>query len=318
LIESTADLRAALRDAGPARLLILGEGSNVILAPRLELCVGVMRTRGIESSVSGDTVEMTVAAGQNWHELVMWTLNEGYFGLENLALIPGSVGAAPVQNIGAYGVELSSRLRCVRVLELDSGRERSLDAAACGFGYRDSVFKRGELKAAILSVTLVLSRTPAVNLDYPELAAELGHPDPAAVDPRAVADAVMRVRRRKLPDPAVQPNVGSFFKNPVVPAARAEALLQRLPELKCFAAGDGVKLAAAQLLDLAGWKSRSSDAVQVWPSQPLVLVNRGRISGAAVLAFAGGIQRDIEQRYGVRLEVEPDAIGFPGRGFPNL
>lgn len=299
-----------MNDVGSERVLVLGEGSNVVLAPQIDRTVCVMRTRGIEARVTGKDVELTVAAGENWHELVLWTLARGYFGLENLALIPGSVGAAPVQNIGAYGLEVASRLRGVRVLELDGGRLKRLEPQDCGFGYRDSVFKRGELKAAIIDVTFSLSRTPAVDIDYPDLAAELGNPDPADVAPMAVAEAVMRIRRRKLPDPARHPNAGSFFKNPVVSAAIADDLRRRVPALKCFPFGDGFKLAAAQLIDLAGWKERSTDAVQVWPDQPLVLVNRGRVDGDALLAFAGSIQKDIRQRYGVRLEIEPDTIGF--------
>jgi UDP-N-acetylmuramate dehydrogenase len=240
----------------------------------------------------------------------MWSLQQGYYGLENLALIPGSVGAAPVQNIGAYGVELSDLLQSVTAMDLGSGKLIQLSLEDCEFGYRDSVFKRQRQRFVILEVTLRLARSPQPNIEYPDLRQELAVMRIGEPTPQDIAQAVIRVRQQKLPDPAVYPNVGSFFKNPVISAAQQASLKKQLPALKSFAFADGYKLAAAQLLDLAGWKQKSGHGVSVWPGQPLVLVNEHATDGESVLQFARAIQKDVEERYGVRLEIEPDTIGF--------
>jgi UDP-N-acetylmuramate dehydrogenase len=237
-------------------------------------------------------------------------LQQGYSGLENMALIPGSVGAAPVQNIGAYGVELSNLLQTVTVMDLQNGEIHRLGVDDCAFGYRDSLFKKQRHRFAILDVTLRLSVTPTLNVEYPDLQAELKAMQINNPLPAEVAEAVMRVRKRKLPDPGIHPNVGSFFKNPVVSPALEVRLRQQFPQLKSFVSAQGVKLAAAQLIDLAGWKRKSAYGVMVWPDQPLVLVNQQATDGARVLQFAESIARDVLERFGVRLEIEPDTIGF--------
>jgi len=309
-INEVSQLLDYQRAAAPRQLLVLGEGSNVVLASRVTGHVAIMRNRGIETKLHTDHAEVTVAAGENWHRLVMWTLQQDCFGLENLALIPGSAGAAPVQNIGAYGAELSQFLESVTVMELDSGTITRRSAKECEFGYRDSIFKRQRHRYAIVELTLRLLRSPRLNTAYPDLQAELSAARIAKPSAADVAEAVIRIRRRKLPDPARHPNVGSFFKNPVVSRRKREGLQRLLPELKSFAVEAGYKLAAAQLIDAAGWKNRSGRGVRVWPTQPLVLVNERALAGEEVLKFAESIRSDIDNRFGVRLEIEPDLTGF--------
>jgi UDP-N-acetylmuramate dehydrogenase len=293
-------------------LTVLGGGSNVVLLDRVPGTVCLMRTRGhrLERGAGG-WVELTAAAGERWHDLVRFSLGQGLAGLENLSLIPGSVGAAPIQNVGAYGVELADRFVRLRALDLDTGRVRTLDRTECSFGYRDSLFKRpAGAQMVVLDVTLRLHpEIPAV-VDYPELAAELtrlGCSRPTAVH---VAEAVVRVRRRKLPDPRFVGNVGSFFKNPEVAPERAEAVARLVPGLSRRPGSEGLtKLSAAHLIDAAGWKGRTVGRVGVWHLQPLVLVNRGGATGRDVLAVSEDIRRDVAVRFGVDLEREPQVLG---------
>jgi UDP-N-acetylmuramate dehydrogenase len=239
-------------------------------------------------------------------------------GLENLALIPGTVGAAPIQNIGAYGLEMCERFASLRAIELATGDAVELDADACRFGYRDSFFKReGRERFVITSVTFRLPKAWQPRAGYADLARELaardqaasvGEADGAASQPtaQAIFDAVVAVRRAKLPDPLELGNAGSFFKNPVIDAAQFEALKRREPEIVSYAQADGrVKLAAGWLIDRCGWKGRAMGAAAVHERQALVLVNRGGASGAQVLALARAIQRDVFERFGVELEAEP-------------
>lgn len=309
-VDDVQQLVELIERQGAEQLLILGEGSNVVLAPELACTVCLMRNTGISVQERDDKALITAAAGENWHQLVMWSVQKGYSGLENLALIPGSVGAAPVQNIGAYGVELAECLVSVEILDLHDARISTLSRDDCQFAYRDSLFKRNRGRYAITSVTLSLSRHYQPVLDYPDLRDELTRRGLAEPTPAETAAAVMSIRRAKLPDPAVVANVGSFFKNPVVEEQQALDLQARYPQLKGFPAAGGTKLSAAQLIDQAGWKQRGTRTVGVWQQQPLVLVNHGARSGASVLAFAAEIAADIFQRYQVQLEIEPDLIGF--------
>ncbi|MGB1140949.1 MAG: UDP-N-acetylmuramate dehydrogenase [Halioglobus sp.] len=292
-------------------VLPLGQGSNVVLADDLQCLVVVMQTRGVDLlETSTDAVMLRVAAGENWHELVGWCVEKGYYGLENLALIPGTVGAAPIQNIGAYGVELASTLQAVHATRLADGQAIVIDSADCAFGYRDSVFK-GALKdtAVITAVDLRLSREPVVDISYPALAAEF---DGAVAEPspRAVYDAVVNVRSRKLPDPAVVPNAGSFFKNPVFNATQAQALGERFPALPQYPQDDGsVKVPAAWMIQHCGWKGIERDGVGVHPEHALVLVNRGSNSGSALLALADDIAASVNDTFGVQLVIEPRVYG---------
>ena len=288
--------------------LVLGGGSNLLFTGDFEGLVLQMRGAGIDIvGKTDEAVLVRAAAGESWHGLVIWTLAHGLGGLENLSLIPGSVGASPIQNIGAYGSELKDCFHELSAFDFETGELLHLDRAGCEFGYRDSIFKhRLRARAVILDVTFALPRRWQPNLRYAELAQEVaarGLTAPSAAD---ISDAVIAIRQRKLPDPAVTGNAGSFFKNPVVPAAQRDALLVRHPKLVSHAQGDGsYKLAAGWLIDQCGWKGRAMGAAGVYEKQALVLVNRGGASGAEMVALAEAIQHDVEGRFGVRLEPEP-------------
>lgn len=307
------EARAALafaRERGLA-VTVLGAGSNVVLAgdlPGLLIRVAI-RGRALMAQ-GGDQLELRLGAGEDWHATVEYSLAQGWYGLENLALIPGTVGAAPVQNIGAYGVELAQRFVALEALEIATGALRRFDRGECAFGYRDSFFKRaGHDRWLITSVTLALCRTPHLVLDYPALRAALAERPPAALTPAAVAAAVCALRRARLPDPAVLPNAGSFFENPVVLAEQAQALAARFPGLVTFPAPGGrVKLAAAWLIEQCGWKGVARDGVAVHDRQALVLIHRGGGAGA-LLALAAAIRASVRARFGVELIPEPRILG---------
>ena len=291
-------------------VLPLGEGSNVVFAGDVDALVVQIAARGVEYVADdGDRVTLRAAAGEDWHQLVHWTLQQGLYGLENLALIPGTVGAAPIQNIGAYGVECQQFIRAVHTCEIASGKTAVFSAEECAFSYRDSNFKgpwRDRL--VITAVDLELSRRPQVNTAYPALAAELqGMAQPGPVD---VFDAVVAVRKRRLPDPAREPNAGSFFKNPVVDAAITRRLLAQFPGLPAYPQEDGRnKLPAAWLIENCGWKGERRGGVGVHPQHALVLVNYGSDSGTELLALAADICVAGKARFGIELEIEPRVYG---------
>ncbi|WP_027803488.1 UDP-N-acetylmuramate dehydrogenase [Paraburkholderia dilworthii] len=313
-IERETQLMAAVRDPRAAGLprLVLGGGSNVVLTGDFAGLVLLVALRGRRVvGEDADAVYVEAAAGEPWHEFVAWTLKQGLPGLENLALIPGTVGAAPIQNIGAYGLEMCERFASLRAVELASGETVELDAHDCAFGYRDSFFKReGRNRLVITSVTFRLPKAWQPRAGYADLARELASNGYAAngkqPDAQAIFDAVVAVRRAKLPDPLELGNAGSFFKNPVVSAEQFKALKKRQPDVVSYAQPDGrVKLAAGWLIDRCGWKGRAMGAAGVHERQALVLVNRGGASGAEVLALARAIQHDVLVRFGVELEIEP-------------
>jgi UDP-N-acetylmuramate dehydrogenase len=311
-IEHEAQIAAAVNDPRSAGLprLVLGGGSNVVLTRDFDGLVLLVALRGRRLACEDDDAwYVEAAAGENWHEFVEWTLAQGLPGLENLALIPGTVGAAPIQNIGAYGLEMCERFASLRAVELATGDVVELDAKACRFGYRDSFFKReGRDRFVITSVTFRLPKMWAPRAGYADIARELaadgfGDASPTA---QAIFDAVVAVRRAKLPDPLELGNAGSFFKNPVVDAAHFEALQQREPDVVSYRQPDGrVKLAAGWLIDRCGWKGRAMGAAAVHDRQALVLVNRGGATGAEILTLARAIQSDVIRRFGVELDPEP-------------
>ncbi|HEY8607553.1 MAG TPA: UDP-N-acetylmuramate dehydrogenase [Noviherbaspirillum sp.] len=288
--------------------LVLGGGSNLLLTRDVPGLVLHMATRGITIDREGrDAVHVRAAAGENWHGFVLHTLALGLPGLENLSLIPGSVGAAPIQNIGAYGAELKDSFHALRAFDFDTGEILTLDHAACRFGYRDSIFKQALAgRAVILDVTFALPRQWEPNLRYAELAQELAARGNSAPTAKQVSDAVIAIRTRKLPDPAQIGNAGSFFKNPVVSKEVRDALSAQYPLLVSYGQPDGsYKLAAGWLIDQCGWKGRSFGAAGVYEKQALVLVNRGGASGREIAALAEEIRRDVQSRFGVLLEPEP-------------
>jgi len=288
--------------------LILGGGSNLLLTQDFAGLVLHMRSTGMRITGEDDTsVYVTAAAGENWHRFVQWTLDLGLGGLENLSLIPGSVGAAPIQNIGAYGIEVKDRFHSLTAFDFIDGKTMTLDAAACRFGYRDSIFKQAlRDRAVVLDVTFALPKQWQPNMNYADVMQELALRQVTAPSPRDIADAVIAIRTRKLPDPAQIGNAGSFFKNPVVPAQQREALLAQHPQLVSYLQPDGgYKLAAGWLIDQCGWKGRSLGAAGVYEKQALVLVNKGGASGREIAALAQAIQADVQARFGVKLEPEP-------------
>ncbi len=290
--------------------LILGGGSNLVFAgdyPGLVIRMAV--TRRCWEHVEGDEATLVLGAGENWHDVVMYAAAAGYRGIENLALIPGTVGAAPVQNIGAYGTELRDTLLEVSALDRHSGHEITLTNSLCHFSYRDSVFKHEPGRYVITTVRLRLSRSRPFSLDYRDLADYFDGQDTRSLRPLDVANAVMAVRRRKLPDPVQLPNAGSFFKNPVVPLETWHSLRQSYPDIAGYPGDDSAKVAAAWLIDQCGWKGYRNGRVGVHNRQALVLVNHSGGTGHDVLALADRIRNDVQARFGIALEMEPGVVG---------
>lgn len=291
---------------------IVGSASNLILPPILQGQTVLMALKGIRVlEETPQDVLVRVAAGESWHDWVQQSLNAGWFGLENLALIPGTVGASPVQNIGAYGVEVGQLIESVTVWDFSCGQVRVLSADDCQFAYRNSLFKKPEGQALlILSVSFRLLKQAAWRpvLDYPDLRPleQSALLEGLVVSPQTVFDQVVAVRRLKLPDPATTPNVGSFFKNPLVSAEHCDRLRQQYPGLVAYPQTDGrAKLAAGWMIDQCGWKGRRVGAVGVHERQALVLVNLGQAKVGELLALAHAISADILEKFGVALEIEP-------------
>jgi UDP-N-acetylmuramate dehydrogenase len=296
----------AIRDS---RKLVLGEGSNVLFAGDFDGSVIAMATRGVHVEDDGDVARIAVAAGERWDDFVRWSLGQGYAGLENLILIPGTVGAAPIQNIGAYGVEAAEFIESVEAWDLRDGRATTLDNAACAFAYRDSVFKREPGRYIVTAVRFALPRERALRLDYAGIREELTRMGVDKPAPFHVAEAVVHLRTRKLPDPALIGNAGSFFKNPLVDADTAAALLREHPDLPHWPATDGhVKLSAAWLIETCGFKGLREGDAGISNRHALVLVNHGHASGPELWALACRVRDGVTARFGVRLEPEPVVI----------
>jgi len=291
--------------------LVLGEGSNIVFSQDYPGLIIKNDIKGIQIVYNdNDGVELEVGACENWHNLVCYALKNRWYGLENLALIPGTAGAAPVQNIGAYGVELREVFVSAQVLDCEQGRLRCLDNAACEFGYRDSIFKHRPGRFIITHIRLRLKKSAAVNITYQTLQNHFAQKQMQTVNAEDVFDAVIQIRSSRLPDPAVLPNAGSFFKNPVVSLMHYQRLLETYPGLVAYPVEDkkSVKLAAAWLIDQAGWKGIHEEHVGVHAQQALVLVNLGGANGQELLAFADKIRRDIKDRYAIELEIEPTVV----------
>ncbi len=290
---------------------VLGGGSNLLLTrdpQELVVKVEIGGLRTVREDASAIIVE--AGAGVGWHDLVRWSLEQGFGGLENLALIPGTAGAAPVQNIGAYGLELAQRFDSLDAVDLTTGRVVTLDAAACRFGYRDSLFKH-ELagKSIITQLRLRLPKPWRPVLGYADLERHFGKLGIAAPDAWQIFEAVCAIRRAKLPDPALLGNAGSFFKNPVVNRTIRNEILQDFPEIVSYPLDDGTyKLAAAWMIDASGWKGKSLGRAAVDARHALVLVNRGGASGEEIHALASAVQQAVAQKFGITLEFEPVLI----------
>ena len=296
------------------RFLILGEGSNTVFVQDFPGTVIVVGSRGITRTEQTDSkVSVKVAAGENWHAFVSHCMVNQWYGLENLALIPGLVGAAPIQNIGAYGVEVGDLIKSVDVLDVNTLGLETLSQKDCEFSYRESRFKRDWINTKVVTaVTFELSMSPEVTLTYPALKAfiEQGNrlSDNDSVQPHHVFDAVIAIRNQKLPNPKDLPNAGSFFKNPVVNNDQHADLKGRFPQLVSYPQTNGYKLAAAWLIEQRGWKRRELNGVRVHESQALVIINPSRVHGSKVKELALAIQYDIRRSFGVDLEIEPILI----------
>lgn len=309
-VDDLQQLRTLCEDAGLMALprLVLGGGSNLLLTQDFSGLVLHMQNRGITITGEDDNfIYVRAAAGENWHSFVQWTLQQGLGGLENLSLIPGSVGAAPIQNIGAYGIEIKDRFHSLQAFDLISGELLTLDREACRFGYRDSIFKQAlRDRAVVLEVTFALPKCWEANANYADVAQALQERGITEPGPLDIAEAVIAIRTRKLPDPARIGNAGSFFKNPIVPARLRDTLLAQYSNLVSYRVDDEhYKLAAGWLIDRCGWKGKTMGRAGVYEQQALVLVNRGGATGAEVARLAKAIQDDVKEKFGVQLEPEP-------------
>ena len=302
---------ADLYTPGNRRFFALGGGSNLVLTSDVDGLVLHISVPGRELlGEDDDAWYVRAGAGENWHDFVLWTLTQGRPGLENLALIPGTVGAAPIQNIGAYGLEVAERFHALTAFDMQRGESVRFDRAGCRFGYRDSVFKQEgwhlDGRFVITDVTFRLPKKWTPLTRYADIAAELSVQSIVCPDARQIADAVVAVRRRKLPDPAQLPNTGSFFHNPVVDKDATDRLAAMHSNLPRYPQPDGrVKIAAGWLIEQAGWKGRSLGPVGMYEKQALVLVNHGGATGADVIALMRAVQRDVAEKFGVELTPEP-------------
>ncbi|QEA11775.1 UDP-N-acetylmuramate dehydrogenase [Comamonas flocculans] len=334
-VASEDDVRAAIArfDLARAPFFVLGGGSNIVLTGDVKPLVLKMEIAGlrlVDETPRAWIIE--AGAGEVWHRLVAWSLAQGWPGLENLALIPGTVGAAPVQNIGAYGVELQDRFHSLTAIDGLTGEGFELDAAQCAFGYRDSVFKHAAPvapegaawrrgmglagRAIITRVRLALPKAWRPVIDYLDLqkkCEETGVPQP---DAQQIFDWVCAIRGAKLPDPAVLGNAGSFFKNPTVTPEQCRDIIAREPRIVHYPMPDGsIKLAAGWLIDACGWRGKSVGRAGVYEKQALVLVNRGNradpeasVTGGEVMTLARAIQTSVYERFGIRLQPEPVVV----------
>lgn len=307
--ETPEDLRTFFAAGIPRRWLVLAGGNNILFTRDYDgvLLTPVARQITLLSD-DGEEVRVRADAGVEWDDLVEWAVERGLWGIENLSLIPGKAGAAPVQNIGAYGCEAKDAIRRVEMYCVETGAMLTLDAAHCGFGYRESVFKHDlKGKVIITAVEIALSHTPRPRLGYGDVEREVEAR--GGVTLRNIREAICSIRRAKLPDPAVLGNAGSFFKNPVVGAAAAERLLAEYPDMPHYPAPEGrVKLAAGWLIDRAGMKGRREGAVGVHERQALVLVNHGGATGGEVIAFARTVQAKVREKFGIEIDTEVNIL----------
>ncbi|MEZ7887393.1 MAG: UDP-N-acetylmuramate dehydrogenase [Flavobacteriales bacterium] len=310
-IESTGELVKTLAEINQKELLILGGGSNVLFMNDFKGTVLLNKLEGI-SVVDENEGHVWVKAGGgvNWHEFVLHCIHQNWAGIENLSLIPGSVGAAPMQNIGAYGVEIKNVFHELEAVEISSGKIKTFSNKECQFGYRESVFKRA-LKGQYLisSVIFKLDKKPTFKTSYGAITNELENMKVTELSIQAISNAVINIRQSKLPDPKVTGNAGSFFKNPVVPISLAENIKKEYPEAAAYPLDDNsMKLAAGWLIDKAGWKGKTYGNYGVHPKQALVLVNYGGATGQNIYDLSTEILTDIKSKFGVELEREVNIV----------
>lgn len=308
--EDESQVAEALTYARSQPLYILGGGSNVLLTGDLPGVTILVRLHGISLIYEDDAYYyVRAAAGEIWHDFVRFCISRGYAGVENLSLIPGSVGAGPMQNIGAYGVELEQVFVSLDAIHVHTLEKRIFEASECKFGYRSSIFKTYEKgNWLITSVLFRLRKNPEFNISYGAIQEELEKAHITDLTIKAVSDAVIRIRRSKLPDPDMIGNAGSFFKNPVIPIAHFEQIKKKYPSIPSYAADGGIKLAAGWLIEQAGWKGKTSGKYGVHTHQALVLVNYGGASGADIWQLSEDIRTDILNKFGIELEREVNIL----------
>lgn len=311
-VTNADELKMAFEQLHGDPLFLLGGGSNLLLTQDLAETVIHLDLKGKKIvSETDHEVIVEAMAGENWHEFVCWTLEQGWGGLENLSLIPGNVGTTPVQNIGAYGVEIKDVMVQCTALEIASANERIFTCDDCAFGYRDSYFKQaGKGRYAIVSVQFRLTKNQHVlKTAYGDIQKELGAMGVESVTPQAVSAAVIAIRQSKLPDPKVLGNSGSFFKNPIIPASQYQDLSLKFPEMPHYPAQEGmVKVPAGWLIEQAGFKGKRVGDAGIHERQALVLVNYGGATGAELLALSQQVQNEVFSRYGIQIEAEVNVI----------
>ncbi|MCL4159783.1 UNVERIFIED_CONTAM: hypothetical protein GTU68_050050 [Idotea baltica] len=293
--------------------MVLGGGSNVLFnTDKTSLDILLIETKGIEILVQNENSDLIeIAAGENWHEFVLWSIEKGYGGIENLSLIPGTIGAAPIQNIGAYGVELKDVLHSVNVYDIEKKHSFTLHKSECKFGYRDSIFKTTHKgKFIITSICLELTKSKhKITVNYGAITKELEANSIIDPTPKQISDTVIKIRSSKLPDPKVLGNGGSFFKNPIVPKAKLDELLSEYENVPNYpAADDLVKLPAGWLIEKAGWKGQRIGDVGCHKDQALVIVNYGNATGAEIWNHAMKVQNSVQEKYGIKLTPEVNLI----------
>ena len=311
-VTSTKQLQEVLRDPAYESMpkLVLGGGSNVLFTRDFEGLLIKIAILGV-STVKQDQnhVWVRAGAGVGWHDLVLHSIEQGYGGIENLSLIPGTVGAAPMQNIGAYGVEIKDVFTTLEAVEIATGNLRTFAQADCQFGYRSSIFKHHlKGKYIITSVTLRLQKRPVLNTSYGAISETLLQRGIGSPTIRDVSEAVMDIRRSKLPDPRQIGNAGSFFKNPVIPRAQYEELLAQHPGMPGYPSEQAVKVPAGWLIEQCGWKGKRLGNIGVHDKQALVLVHFGGGRGGALMALAQDIQASVLQKFGIAIEPEVNML----------
>ena len=292
--------------------LILGGGSNVLFTKDYDGLIVKVELRGSDViSENEDTVTLKVGAGENWHQFVLHCVERNWGGVENLSLIPGTVGAAPIQNIGAYGVEIKNVITSVDAIEIETGRRSTFSNAECNFGYRDSIFKQREKdKYLISSITLILTkRNHRFNTSYGAIEETLKQQGVSFPNVKSISDAVIHIRRSKLPDPQVVGNAGSFFKNPTIDSALYESIKKDHPSFPSYPSANGlVKIPAAWLIEQCGWKGKTFDHIGVHKNQALVLVNYGGGEGKKIWQLALDIKASVQEKFSITLQPEVNVI----------
>jgi UDP-N-acetylmuramate dehydrogenase len=309
--KSIEDLKTYINQFPTEPLLLLGGGSNILFTKNFDGLVIKNSIQGIKVvNEDTDSVYLQAGAGVVWHEMVLYAIKNNYGGIENLSLIPGTVGAAPIQNIGAYGVELKDTFHSLEALEIKTGVDRKFTNEECEFGYRDSIFKRNKKgKFIITSVTLKLSKNPSFNTTYGAIQDTLKEMGVTKLSVKAISEAVCKIRRSKLPDPAVIGNAGSFFKNPEIPIKQFEELKALYPSLPSYNTTPGmVKIPSGWLNEQAGWKGKVVGETGVHKMQALVLVNYGNAKGLEIKKLSEEIQKSVKEKFGIELETEVNII----------